>query len=107
MGAGDNLRTGMSVVEVCCALKGWRFHRVYSPTDPSRYHTWDFINPEETEVLRITFDGKALFLWGAPAQGGQATVDRPPPHSAIPTPLPGDPGMTPPAPGGAGGGLIS
>jgi hypothetical protein len=68
MGAGDRLQAGMTPLDVCCAMRGWRFHRVYPTDDFTRFHTWDFTSPDETEVLRVTFDERALVMWGAPAQ---------------------------------------
>ena len=67
MGAGDRLRAGMTPLDVCCAMRNWRFHRVYPSHDFARFHTWDFISPDETHILRVTFDDLELMLWGEPA----------------------------------------
>ena len=68
--AGDRLRSGMSVRDVCDILQGWTFRRAGTPDTPPRFHTWDFTSPDEAETLRVTFDGIDLCLWGAPAQPG-------------------------------------
>ncbi|HEY2584347.1 MAG TPA: hypothetical protein VGI81_01130 [Tepidisphaeraceae bacterium] len=67
MGAGDRPRAGMTPLDVCCVMRGWRFHRVYPSCDFIRFHTWDFISPDETEILRVTFDRQELLVWGEPA----------------------------------------
>jgi hypothetical protein len=66
MGAGDRLVVGMRALEVCHALLDWRFHQVHSVGAPARYHTWDFISPDEMHAIRVTFDGNRLILWGEP-----------------------------------------
>lgn len=65
--AGDRLRSGMSVREVCAALPGWTFRRADAPATPTRFHTWDFTSPAGDDTVRVTFDGTDLCLWGAPA----------------------------------------
>lgn len=74
----DRLSEGMSIEDACIALPGWRFQRVYSPADPSRYHTWEFSSPEFPGILlRLTFDDRRLLVWGRPAQSNPQTAPSP------------------------------
>ena len=69
MKAGDKLKTGMGPLEVCRVLLGWRCLEVHVIGHFTRYHTWDFVSPGESEVIRVTFDGSKLLAWGEPGDG--------------------------------------
>lgn len=67
MSATANLKQGMSPLDVCHTLIGWRFQQVQVVGEPARFFTWDFLSPDGSKIVRVTFDNEGLILWGPPS----------------------------------------
>lgn len=84
MGTADRLRVGMTPVDVCYELRGWRFQPVYQASNADQFQTWDFTGPDAREVIRATFAKDGLIMWGAPTPAGDKPDNpRPVPGAVI------------------------
>jgi hypothetical protein len=67
MPARQHLKVGMTPLEVCHTLLGWRFQQAQVIGTPARFYCWDFTSPDGIEVVRVTFDDTGLLAWGKPS----------------------------------------
>ncbi len=67
----DCLSVGLTLAEVRALLEGWTDHPVRGAGMPGKrlyFSLWDFVPPDGSDAIRLTFEDDRLVLWGEPSR---------------------------------------